>query len=100
MIINSVGVVFELTAGGGQRRYALRRVIGIQKQNLSFETVPPPQCHLPDSVLDVRHLSHKGGSLCVKDVFAKKIFGAGGDFGSAGDEHAALIIGRSPPSAM
>ena len=24
-------------------------------------------------------LSHKGGSLCVKDVFAKKIFGAGRD---------------------
>ena len=24
-------------------------------------------------------LSHKGGSLCVKDVFAKKFFGAGRD---------------------
>src|SRR6516162_7865144 len=39
-------------------------------------------------------LSHKGGSLCVKDVFAKKFFGAGRD--SAGDAPASVL--RKHPS--
>jgi hypothetical protein len=34
-------------------------------------------------------LSHKGGSLCVKDVFAKKFFGAGRD--SAGGALASVL---------
>src|SRR6516165_9213273 len=38
-------------------------------------------------------LSHKGGSLCVKDVFAKKFFGAGRD--SAGDAPA-LVLRKHP----
>src|SRR5262249_56547716 len=36
--------------------------------------VPPLTKTCPKMVL-----SHKGGSLCVKDVFAKKFFGAGRD---------------------
>src|SRR6516164_3723943 len=44
-------------------------------------------------------LSHKGGSLCVKDVFAKKFFGAGRD--SAGGALASVLRkhsteGRTP----
>src|SRR6516165_7483161 len=44
-------------------------------------------------------LSHKGGSLCVKDAFAKKIFGAGRD--SAGGALASVLRkhsteGRAP----
>src|SRR6516225_9738259 len=44
-------------------------------------------------------LSHKGGSLCVKDVFAKKFFGAGRD--SAGGALASVLgkhstEGRTP----
>ena len=47
-------------------------------------------------------LSHKGGSLCVKDVFAKKIFGAGRD--SAGGALASVLRkhsseGRTPDAA-
>src|SRR5262249_33178688 len=32
-------------------------------------------------------LPHKGGSLCVKDVFAKKFFGAGGEIPLAARSH-------------
>src|SRR5262245_51809871 len=47
-------------------------------------------------------LSHKGGSLCVKDVFAKKFFGVGRD--SAGGALALVLRkhsseGRTPDAA-
>src|SRR6516164_3378467 len=46
-------------------------------------------CPLPQKPVQKRFPPQKGGSLCVKDVFCKKIFGAGRD--SAGG---ALVVLR------
>ena len=41
-------------------------------------------------------LSHKGGSLCVKDAFAKKFFGAGRDSAAALYSWSAILLSARP----